>query len=120
MTAIRPFVTSWRHDEADAVGGLDERDEELHSFSSERVALLVRRVTDGRYKLFAAYVDGELVSVAHHVPVGNTSVMYGVGTLPDFRGRGLARAVVTAAVNDAFTHGISTVVLTLVPPASFA
>jgi GNAT superfamily N-acetyltransferase len=70
------------------------------------------RPVDPVIRTFAAYEDGEPVSVASHVPIGAITEVVGVGTLPDHRRRGLGAALTAAAVADARATGVETVFLT--------
>ena len=61
--------------------------------------------------VYAAFVDGKPVAAGSHAPVGETTEVAGVGTLADFRGRGLAGALTSALVEDAFGRGCACVFL---------
>jgi len=60
----------------------------------------------------AVALDGDRpVAVGSHQPVGDTTEIVGVGTLPAFRRRGLGAAVTSLLVWDALTNGTRTVFL---------
>lgn len=61
---------------------------------------------------FAARVDGEIASYCDLYSDGRTAQVEGVMTLPDHRDRGLARAVVSRAVEEARAAGCDHVFLT--------
>lgn len=62
--------------------------------------------------VMAAVFDGETpVCAGQHIPVGTTTEIVGVGTLPAARRRGLARAVTATLVADARARGIQTIFL---------
>jgi len=69
------------------------------------VAHLRARIADGRTVMMAAMSGTRLLAVGSHHPVvvGNEMIseIVGVGTLPDFRGRGLGAALTAALVADA-------------------
>lgn len=66
---------------------------------------------DPAIRTFAAFEDGEIVSVASHIPIGSISEVVGVGTLPDHRRQGLGAALTAAAVADAGAAGVQTLFL---------
>lgn len=73
--------------------------------SEADVAHLRTRISDGRTVLIAALAGERLLAVGSHQPliVGDQAIseIVGVGTLPDFRGRGLGAAITGALVADA-------------------
>lgn len=76
--------------------------------SAERIA---DRLRAGLTAL-AAVLDGTAaLSAGQHNPVGTTTEIVGVGTLPAARRRGLGRAVTAALVADARARGVETVFL---------
>ncbi len=88
---------------------------ELKAAASGRSASLVaferERLRTGSTVMAAAFVDGHPVAVGSHQPVGKVSEVVGVGTLPAFRRRGIASAVTSLLVEDAFDRGVETVFL---------
>lgn len=73
--------------------------------SETAVTHLRARITDGRTVFMAAMSGDRLLAVGSHHPVvvGDEviSEIVGVGTLPDYRGRGLGAAITAALVADA-------------------
>lgn len=73
--------------------------------SEAAVAHLRARIADGRTVLMAAASGDRLLGVGSHQPVvvGDEMIseIVGVGTLPDYRGRGLGAALTAALVADA-------------------
>ena len=59
----------------------------------------------------AAFVDGRPVAGGVHTPVGDTTEVAGIGTLPGYRRRGLAGALTSLLVADAFDRGCECVFL---------
>jgi len=59
----------------------------------------------------AASVDGAVVAVGWHNPLGDATELVGIATLPAFRRRGLGLAVTELLVRDARERGIGTVFL---------
>lgn len=66
-------------------------------------ARLLSRATDRR--CFAAYVDGAVAAVCELYSDGLTAQIEDVGTLEEYRGRGLATAVVLRALHEARAWG---------------
>ncbi len=77
----------------------------------ERVAFARERLRAGRTITAAARVRGAQVAVGSHQPAGGVSEVVGVATLPAFRRRGLAAAVVDLLVEDARRGGAAIVFL---------
>ncbi|GAA2116682.1 GNAT family N-acetyltransferase [Actinomadura alba] len=76
--------------------------------SVERVTARIR----AGLTVVAAAVRGETALCAgQHQPVGATTEIVGVGTLPAARRRGLGRAVTAALVTDAWARGVRTIFL---------
>jgi ribosomal protein S18 acetylase RimI-like enzyme len=69
------------------------------------------RLRCGITRTAATYLDGVPVCVGSHQPIGDVTEIVGVGTLPAFRRRGLAAAVVDCLVEDALQRGARTVFL---------
>jgi ribosomal protein S18 acetylase RimI-like enzyme len=68
-----------------------------------------------RVKRFAAFVDGHIASYCDLYSDGRTGQIEAVGTLPEYRNQGLARAVVTKAGEEARAAGCDLVFLTADP-----
>ncbi|HEX5470083.1 MAG TPA: GNAT family N-acetyltransferase [Gaiellaceae bacterium] len=66
----------------------------------------------GRARHFAVLVDGRVVSATDLFSDGSTAQVEEVATLPEFRGRGYATAVVQRAVDEALATGHDFVFLT--------
>jgi ribosomal protein S18 acetylase RimI-like enzyme len=76
--------------------------------SVERMAT---RIRGGLTGVAAAVREGTALCAGQHQPVGETSEIVGVGTLPAARRRGLGLAVTAALVADARSRGVHTVFL---------
>jgi ribosomal protein S18 acetylase RimI-like enzyme len=76
-----------------------------------RLDFLRERVRAGHTVMAAAFAEGMPVAVGSHQPMGGVTEVVGVATLPAFRRRGLAAAVVDALVEQALDHGVATVFL---------
>lgn len=61
--------------------------------------------------VYAAFVEGKPVAGGAHSPLGDTTEVAGVGTLAAFRRRGIAGALTSALVEDAFARGCTCVFL---------
>ncbi|HZT42587.1 MAG TPA: GNAT family N-acetyltransferase [Chthonomonadaceae bacterium] len=61
--------------------------------------------------VYAAFVEGRPVAGGVHSPIGDTTEVAGIGTLPAFRRRGIAGALTSALVIDAFGCGCECVFL---------
>lgn len=61
--------------------------------------------------VIAAFVDGKPVAAGGHSPVGQTTEVAGIGTALEWRRKGLAGAITTALVQDAFTRGCTCIFL---------
>lgn len=77
--------------------------------STVAVAHLRDRIADGRSVLMAAMAGERALAVGSHQPVvigqDTVSEIVGVGTLPEFRGRGLGAAITAALAADAQQSG---------------
>jgi ribosomal protein S18 acetylase RimI-like enzyme len=80
--------------------------------SAEIVAFQRERIARGLTVAASAEVRGVTAAVGWHNPVGGTTEVVGVATLPAFRRRGLGLAITRALVRDALERGIDTVFLT--------
>ncbi|PZS13351.1 MAG: GNAT family N-acetyltransferase [Pseudonocardiales bacterium] len=74
------------------------------------------RIRHGLSVLAAAIHDGVALCAGQHNPVGDTSEIVGVGTLPSARRRGLAQLVTAALLAEARAGGVSTVFLSAGDP----
>jgi ribosomal protein S18 acetylase RimI-like enzyme len=93
--------------------GLVARDDRIPLVPAGRVSVQVERARAGlTITAVAVGPDGEPVASGHHQPVGVTSEVVGVATLPAFRRQGLAAAVTSALVEHAFAGGRDLVLLT--------
>jgi len=72
---------------------------------------LTLRIRAGRTIVAAAFEDDVAVCSGQHNPLGTTTEIVGVGTLPSARRRGLAHAVTTALVTEARLRGVETIFL---------
>jgi ribosomal protein S18 acetylase RimI-like enzyme len=72
----------------------------------------LRGMIAGGLRIFGAWRDGRAVGTAAHLPVGDTTEVNGVATLPEFQGRGIGGATTSAVVQDAFATGCRCVFLT--------
>lgn len=61
--------------------------------------------------VIGVFVDGRTVAGGSHSPVGDTTEVAGVGTHPAFQKRGIAGALTSALVADAFARGCECVFL---------
>ncbi len=91
----------------DRAFGAPEESEPAHGIEQDTVG---RMLAHGS-AVFGAFVGSNLVAGGLHVPVGNTTEVCGVGTLPDYRKRGIAGALTSALVADAFGRGCECVFL---------
>lgn len=70
---------------------------ELHAFV----------LAEGRQHMFLAYADGEPAAAATYLAFERSAFLMGAVVLPQFRGRGLYRALVTARLAHARLRGIA-------------
>lgn len=96
-----------------AVGqaGPAERDAKASELSDEMVAGLQDRARRGVSVVVGAFTDDGMVASGAHQPVGTTTEIVGVGTLPSVRRRGLGAAVTSALVEHALANGVELVLL---------
>ena len=64
---------------------------------------------EGRHRLFVAYCDGAPVAAASYAPLERSAFLMGGVVLPEYRGRGLYRALVHARIAHAHARGIGLV-----------
>lgn len=70
---------------------------------------ILRQQADGKpVELWAAEVDGRIVSAGRIDPIAATTFagIWGGATLPEYRGRGIYRALTSARVRSAMSHGV--------------
>jgi ribosomal protein S18 acetylase RimI-like enzyme len=89
----------------------DERDARAAQTAVAVTEFMRSRARDGWSISAAAFDETGPIAVATHQPVGDTTEVVGVATLPAARRRGLAAAVTSALVDDADARGIKTVFL---------
>jgi predicted GNAT family acetyltransferase len=75
------------------------------------VATLQDRIRRGVSVTAGAFTDDGMVASGTHQPVGSTTEIVGVGTLPSARRRGLGAAVTSALVEHALDNGVDLVLL---------
>lgn len=78
---------------------------------AEATGELLRGMLERGACVMAAFVDGKPVAAGLHTPVGQTTEVAGIGTAPEWRRKGLAGAVTSALVTDAFARGCTCVFL---------
>jgi ribosomal protein S18 acetylase RimI-like enzyme len=61
--------------------------------------------------IFGAFVEGQMVAGGSHSPIADTTEIAGVGTLRNYRRRGIAGALTSALVADALSQGCETIFL---------
>ncbi|MET3805740.1 ribosomal protein S18 acetylase RimI-like enzyme [Nakamurella sp. UYEF19] len=98
------------------VAGPSERDALAGSFPAEVLQHMQDRAAAGLTVTAAAFDHGGgdqgIVAVGMHQPLGDTSEIVGVATLPSIRRRGWAAAIAGALVEHAFSVGVTRVMLT--------
>jgi predicted GNAT family acetyltransferase len=67
----------------------------------DRAAFVRERLAAGLTRMAVAVLDGAVVGVGQHQPVGEVTEVVGVATVPEARRRGIAGAVTAALVADA-------------------
>lgn len=72
----------------------------------------VRSWLDRGGRFFAAFSGGEVAGAGGYLPIEGVAEVAGVGTVPEFRRRGVGGAVTAALVDDAFARGCECVFLT--------
>jgi ribosomal protein S18 acetylase RimI-like enzyme len=93
------------------VAGPAERDAAATQFMDEMIAALRDRAVKGATVTAGAFTDDGMVASGAHQPVGPTTEIVGVATLPSMRRKGLAAAVTTTLVEHAFANGVDLVLL---------
>jgi ribosomal protein S18 acetylase RimI-like enzyme len=106
-------------DPGTAVGpaGPAERDAKAAEVAHDLTAAVRDRMLKGVTVGAAAFTEDGLVASGQHQPVGSTTEVVGVATLPAMRRRGLAAAVTSTLVEHAFEHGVDLVLLSAESPA---
>ncbi|MFI7062227.1 GNAT family N-acetyltransferase [Kribbella sp. NPDC050124] len=100
-------------DPGTAVGaaGPQERDAKAAEVADDLIGAILDRVQRGVTVSAAAFTDDGMVASGQHQPVGTTTEIVGVGTLPAMRRRGLAAAVTSTLAEHAFANGIDLILL---------
>jgi ribosomal protein S18 acetylase RimI-like enzyme len=78
---------------------------------AEATGEMLREMLERRACVIAAFVEGAPVAAGLHSPVGTTTEVAGVGTRPEWRRKGLAGAVTSTLVADAFARGCTCIFL---------
>lgn len=81
------------------------------SLTAADEAFMLDRLERGITLTALVEIDGTVVAVGSHQPVGSMSEIVGVATLPAYRRRGLGTAVTWLLADDATSRGVDTVVL---------
>ena len=93
------------------VAGPADRDAKADAVADDMIAAVLDRVLKGVTVGAGAFTDEGMVASGQHQPVGSTTEIVGVGTLPSMRRKGLAAAVTSTLVEHAFAHGVDLVLL---------
>ena len=88
-----------------------ERDEQAEALKPAMLDFMRDRHRTELSVSYAAFDATGPIAIGTHQPVGDTTEIVGVATLPSARRRGIAAAVTGALVADALARGISTVFL---------
>jgi ribosomal protein S18 acetylase RimI-like enzyme len=94
-----------------AEGGPEARDTTAAGIADEKLATLVKRAKDGFSITAGISGDQGMVASGVHQPVGDTTEIVGVATLPAMRRQGLGAAVTSRLVEHAFANGVDFVFL---------
>jgi ribosomal protein S18 acetylase RimI-like enzyme len=92
-------------------GGPEARDAEIAAVSDETAAALVERALSGVSITAAAFGEDGMLASGVHQPVGDTSEIVGVATLPAMRRQGLGAAVTACLAEHAFASGVDLILL---------
>ncbi|MDX6283970.1 MAG: hypothetical protein QOH03_5041 [Kribbellaceae bacterium] len=92
-------------------GGIEARDASAAESTDEKIAALVGRAEAGVSITAGVYGDQGIVAHGVHQPVGDTTEIVGVATLPAMRRQGLGAAVTSCLVEHAFANGVDLVLL---------
>ena len=93
------------------VAGPADRDAKADAVAEDMIAAVLDRVLSGVTVGAGAFTDEGMVASGQHQPVGSTTEIVGVGTLPSMRRKGLAAAVTSTLVEHAFAHRVDLVLL---------
>jgi ribosomal protein S18 acetylase RimI-like enzyme len=88
-----------------------ERDAAALGQRPDAVAAFRERLRTGRTVMYAAYGPQGPLAAGSHQPVGDTTEIVGVGTLPAYRRNGLGAAITSALTSDALAAGAALVFL---------
>ncbi|WP_189132472.1 GNAT family N-acetyltransferase [Wenjunlia tyrosinilytica] len=91
--------------------GTAERDLAAVGEQPEAIEALRGRLRAGRTVMYVAYGPQGPIAAGSHQPVGDTTEIVGVGTLPAYRRGGLGAAVTSALAQDALAGGASLIFL---------
>ncbi|HLF75923.1 MAG TPA: GNAT family N-acetyltransferase [Dehalococcoidia bacterium] len=91
--------------------GLDELASTAARLPSHGIEFERERLRRGLTVRAGAYLDDRPVAVGSHQPVAGVTEIVGVATLPAYRRRGLATAVVDLLIEDALQRGVETIFL---------
>ncbi|MFI5730651.1 GNAT family N-acetyltransferase [Kribbella sp. NPDC051587] len=92
-------------------GGPAERDAAATELTEAFIEGLADRQRRGVTVSAGAFTDEGMVACGQHQPVGTASEIVGVATLPSMRRRGLAAAVTSVLVENAFDNGVELMLL---------
>lgn len=96
----------------DPTGSAIARDDHAAAIDQAMMTFLLERASSGATVTAAMRGEGGgIIAVGMLQPVGDVAEIVGVATLPAFRKRGFAAAIVARLVQHAFDHGIRIVVL---------
>jgi ribosomal protein S18 acetylase RimI-like enzyme len=100
-------------DPGTAIGdaGPADRDAKAAEVPDHVLEAVLDRVRNGVTVAAAAFTEDGMVASGQHQPVGATTEIVGVGTLPSLRRRGLAAAVTSILAEHAFANGVDLILL---------
>jgi len=100
-------------DPGTAIGdaGPADRDAKAAEVPDHVLEAVLDRVRKGVTVAAAAFTEDGMVASGQHQPVGATTEIVGVGTLPSMRRRGLAAAVTSILAEHAFANGVDLILL---------
>jgi len=100
-------------DPGTAIGdaGPADRDAKAAEVPDHVLEAVLDRVREGVTVAAAAFTEDGMVASGQHQPVGATTEIVGVGTLPSMRRRGLAAAVTSILAEHAFANGVDLILL---------
>lgn len=91
--------------------GIEARDASAAELPDETVAALVGRAEAGVSFTASVFNEQGMVASGVHQPVGGTSEIVGVATLPALRRQGFGAAVTSCLVEHAFANGVELILL---------